>query len=731
VVLTVDHRDGGVDCWHLTADGVRCDRDPDYRPTLYVGDAVDDLYGRRGGAAPDLPPREGLSPALADLRAALAERRRVVDTAVERRRQTVRTAPRPLLRVDVADVASVSTVARYVRRYREPAAYTCYDVDLDPAFRYCLETGTDPSPATDARGLGRLHLSFPAHESSIDALPQLRVDGDCPGSSPREVAAAVARRVADTDPDVLVADTARVVPLLFEAAEAYGLEPYALGRRPGYRQLAAASTYTSYGTVHHSPARYGVPGRVVLDRSNSFFHDEAGLAGCLDLAERSGLPLQELGRASIGRVLTAMQIRALRERDVVVPWRAWRPELFERASVLDDADRGGTTLAPAVGVHEDVHELDFASLYPNVIRTRNVSPETVCCGCCDSGDVPGLGYAVCDRPGYLPDVLGPLIDDRAAMKRRLAATDDPGERARLEASVDALKWVLVACFGYQGFSNAKFGRIECHEAINAYAREILLDAKATLEDGGWRVLHGIVDSVWVTPREDCEQTPLADLAAAISDDVGVELEYEGSFEWVAFLPRRDSEAGALTRYLGRRADEPMPESGGLGEAVKVRGVELRQRSTPEWVRAVQRDAVRTFDRTRSPEAVCSVLARRLATLEAGGVAPEDLLVSERVSKAADDYRHETLAVAALRRADARDAGVEPGQTVTYLITDADASGPHRVRLAFEPLGEYDAAWYRDAAVRAVESVVSAVGWRRDDVRAFLADESDARLDAFE
>jgi DNA polymerase I len=165
--------------------------------------------------------------------------------------------------------------------------------------------------------------------------------------------------------------------------------------------------------------------------------------------------------------------------------------------------------------------------------------------------------------------------------------------------------------------------------------------------------------------------------------------------------------------------------------VKVRGVELRQRSTPEWVRAVQRDAVRTFDRTRSPEAVCSVLARRLATLEAGGVAPEDLLVSKRVSKAADDYRHETLAVAALRRADARDAGVEPGQTVTYLITDADASGPHRVRLAFEPLGEYDAAWYRDAAVRAVESVVSAVGWRRDDVRAFLADESDARLDAFE
>ena len=43
----------------------------------------------------------------------------------------------------------------------------------------------------------------------------------------------------------------------------------------------------------------------------------------------------------------------------------------------------------------------------------------------------------------------------------------------LEDRSSALKLILVACFGYQGFSNAKFGRIECHEAINAYAREIL------------------------------------------------------------------------------------------------------------------------------------------------------------------------------------------------------------------------------------------------------------------
>jgi len=137
-------------------------------------------------------------------------------------------------------------------------------------------------------------------------------------------------------------------------------------------------------------------------------------------------------------------------------------------------------------------------------------------------------------------VLGPLIDARASIKTNLAACDDPDERERLEAASSAIKWILVSCFGYQGFSNAKYGRIECHEAINAFAREILLDAKAALEAAGWRVLHGIVDSLWVTPAPNRDQRPLNDVAAEITADTGIKLEYECAFDWVAFCPLRNS-----------------------------------------------------------------------------------------------------------------------------------------------------------------------------------------------
>jgi DNA polymerase II len=55
----------------------------------------------------------------------------------------------------------------------------------------------------------------------------------------------------------------------------------------------------------------------------------------------------------------------------------------------------------------------------------------------------------------------------------------------------------VTCFGYLGYKNARFGRIEAHEAVTAYGREALLRAKEAAEDMGFTVLHMYVDGLWV------------------------------------------------------------------------------------------------------------------------------------------------------------------------------------------------------------------------------------------
>ncbi|MBX0322306.1 type B DNA-directed DNA polymerase [Halomicroarcula sp. F13] len=543
---------------------------------------------------------------LTTLRERLAVDPKVADTGFERRFTSLRADDRDrVLRVDCERPDELRTLAREVRCVHEPDRWApgtvrLYDVDLDPTARYCLTTGTSPVPEADLRSLS---LSLPTAALADGDPTELCCDGqrlaETRPADEGAVLRALARRLAARDPDVLVLSSADLVPLLHDWADALGVDCH-LGREAGYRRLAGANTYQSYGRVGHSPARYSVPGRAIVDRSNSFLWSEAGLPGLLDLVERSWLPLQALSRSSIGTVFTAIQIREARSRDVLVPWRAREPEAFKPARTLHDADRGGFTFEPDVGFHEDVVEVDFASLYPRIMCEYNLSPETVRCDCHDGDDVPGLGYSVCEDAGFVPSVLAPILDDRADLKATLAEADPDGEaHERLAARSDALKWILVTCFGYQGYRNSKFGRIECHEAINAYAREILLDAKRRLEAGGWRVLHGIVDSLWITPRV-ADPTPVADLTAAISEAVGIPLEHEDDFAWAAFVPQQTGRGGSLTSYVGKVAD---------GERFKIRGLAARRRSTCDFVASAQRDLLRSLETvtaTRRPSVTASV-----------------------------------------------------------------------------------------------------------------------------
>ncbi|MFD1572501.1 hypothetical protein [Halorubrum laminariae] len=225
MTLTLDYLgDGRVAKLTLTPDSVAREVHDDYRPTLFVGDAPNDLYGQTGGPEPTPPSRDGLSDALAELQSFLDGQQAVADLDVESHRQTFRTGARPLLRIDATSIEAVRTIAKRVRQFDQPDTYICYNIDLTRQLRFCLETDTEAAPDRSVRDLRTLRLEFPSHESEIKSLPQLTVDGERVGSSPREVLDGVQSAIDDHNPDVLIVSTADLVPLLFETADAYGVE---------------------------------------------------------------------------------------------------------------------------------------------------------------------------------------------------------------------------------------------------------------------------------------------------------------------------------------------------------------------------------------------------------------------------------------------------------------------------------------------------------------------------
>ena len=151
-----------------------------------------------------------------------------------------------------------------------------------------------------------------------------------------------------------------------------------------------------------------------------------------------------------------------------------------------------------------------------------------------------------------------------------------------------MKWILVTSFGYLGFNNAKFGRIDAHMAVCAFARHLLLQAMKIAEEYEFTVLHGIVDSLWMYKKNSTihEYDMLRD---AIAKRTGFDLSLD-VYNWIVFLPSKNNiKLPVANRYFGANKD---------GE-LKLRGIETRRRDTPQFFKQCQTDILELFAKCKT------------------------------------------------------------------------------------------------------------------------------------
>src|SRR2546427_733790 len=266
--------------------------------------------------------------------------------------------------------------------------------------------------------------------------------------------------------------------------------------RPGRRISNRRSrSYMTYGQVVYQAGAQMLHGRWHIDLRNSFIYAESELSGLLEVARLARIPVQELARTSTGTAISSMQLQRAVRDGTLIPWQKSEPEAFKTASQLIVTDKGGLTYQPLVGLYEQVGELDFSSMYPTMMSTFNISPETIGCACCPDSRVPEINYTVCRRRrGLVPQVLEHLLQRRIYYKQRKQATIG-SQRAVYDQRQTALKWGLVTSFGYLGDRNARFGRIEAHEAGTPIAPGVVVRGQEVAESQGFRMLHALVDSM--------------------------------------------------------------------------------------------------------------------------------------------------------------------------------------------------------------------------------------------
>jgi DNA polymerase elongation subunit (family B) len=672
--------------------------------------------------------------------------------------------PGNLLRVDVARYAGLLKLAEKINALGEFSRYRLYNVDISLPLRYLFEKVVSPMLLLRVeRKLDSLCFeAFETPETLSYRVPELRMaevslrvkkEGSVAKLSDTlesitmlvedesivfdggEVDALVdfAEALEEHDPDVICTQSGDsfLMPYLYHRARVNELDgEFQLGREPSGFEVKEGKSYYSYGRVVYKPPSYHLNGRVHIDMTR-FLYRESGMHGLLDLSRFAGIPMQMLARMTPGNTITTMQLRYAYEKGILVPWKTQNPEYFKTAWKLLYSDRGGYIFDPQVGIYEDVTELDFSSMYPNIMVKFNISPETVLCRCCKNSKerVPVLGYHICEkRTGLVPNVLSPVIERRLTYKRMMREASCEEERRIYGERQAILKWLLITSFGYQGYRNSRFGRIESHEAICAYGRELLLRAKEVAEQRGYEVLHGFVDSLWVKGKASDEE--LERLCKEITSEVGIDVNLEGKYRWIVFLPNKSNGAGALNRYYGVL---------GNGE-LKVRGVEMRMSNTPGIIADYQRDVLSVLAQAKGIREfyealpmVFEILRMYISMIWNGEISPEKLVFTVAVSKELPKYRVNNFSYAALKQLKQEGVEILPGQPIRYIVTNNKSKEYNekvRIAEAWQEKDSYDTDFYIKHLLKATESLLLPYGYTTEKLKNVLKGEEQSSLHSF-
>ena len=274
-----------------------------------------------------------------------------------------------------------------------------------------------------------------------------------------------------------------------------------------------------------------------------------------------------------------------------------------------------------------------------------------------------------------------------------------------------------APFGYLGFKNARFGKIDAHIATCAFSRIFLHRAIAIAQARGFKLVHGIVDSMWLT-KTDATAADYEELCAVIKKDLKLPLSFEGQYKWIVFLnSKTDPQAPVLNRYYGIFQDRTL----------KVRGIDVRRHDTPTIVEKCQTRMLailKEADNSREFQAlipqVLNTLREYASKLRSGTIPIEELIITKNLSKVPNEYTHRVPQAIAAQRLIDEGGTVHAGQQVSYILTIDTSTIPENQALPPELADDntvYDPERYVDLLVSSTANLLLPFGY---DVKSLTA-----------
>ncbi|MBU0758308.1 MAG: hypothetical protein KKF44_09640 [Nanoarchaeota archaeon] len=641
-------------------------------------------------------------------------------------RSTYRGEQKKVYSVKITGIASFE---RIVKTIEKQAKYKLmmYNADIPPEQMFLYENRLKPFTFVELQGKDILPLDIeagiPLKRMAIELMPEkdIRIDPDCPlrwisindrkmTGNEKAILSEFSQRFYSDDPDVLLMENAfSRLPYLSSRLEHHNI--HCPLHRWDQRKIKkkGGKAFFSYGRVVYRDYAVRLNGRFLVDSSTAI-GSECNIEGIVELSQLTGTRFQQVASRSFGASFQSALVYEFVKKNYLVPFKEKPVDMPVSMHTLMKFDRVGHTFDSFTGLHHDVAEIDFSSLFPWIIFNYNISPETLLGGEGPYQDIPGLPLKISlKKKGIVPTAIKPLLDRRMHYKKNPTSLN--------KAKIQGLKWVLVTSYGYLRFREFKLGIASSHMAIGAFAREILLKAKTLCEEKGFRIVHGIVDSLYIQ-KKGISEKDVKDICREIEFETGVPVSFEGLFKWIVFLPSvNDIKRPVPTRYYGVFAN---------GE-IKARGIEVRQHGVPKVVKLFQKKVLELISRSDTKEEIkelfpylCQLIRKTLFLLP---TLESDMLSSSvRVSKT--EYNNnipQKIAVDSLKK---KGVSVYPGQKIKFMYAKEGTILPEDYNKK-ESYPDMDK--YKTLLVRALFVVLQPFGFTKEDINYLTGYERQSKL----
>ncbi|GBC68693.1 DNA polymerase II [archaeon HR01] len=391
----------------------------------------------------------------------------------------------------------------------------------------------------------------------------------------------------------------------------------------------------------------------------------------------SRMPLEDVCRHGVSGWIRNLLYWELRGLNWLIPRKEdilnQKGGTVTKAIIEGKKYRGAIVVEPVPGIHFNVTVLDFASLYPSILKEYNLSFETINCRHdeCRSNTIPETPHWVCRKSsGIQSSVIGVIRDIRVRWYKPKASDRTLPQEVRgwYDVVQKALKVFLNASYGVLGFEEFPLYCPPLAESTTAIGRYVFMSAIEKAKSLGIQVIYGDTDSIFL--KSDRPEK-ISEIVSWASSNFRLDLEFDKIYRYVVFSRRKKNYLGVTEKSV-----------------VEVKGLTGKKRNIPVFIKEAFDEMLRKLAEVRTAEdlervktEIRSLLASWYRRLKDRTFEPEELAFRVMLSKSPERYEKTTPQhVKAARKLQERGVKVVAGDIIRYVKTK-DREGVSPVQFA--------------------------------------------------